>query len=153
MGTKAFICVPIVSSDKTLGVLAVDNMATKRPLLQSDLDLLLRMAPEIGMAMRMAWPQKTRSANSTRYSRPLPRQSMPATLYRWPFGEGYPFFRRYRPGNALSHEDGGDDQGCGSASRLREDRNSGRDSQEARANLTMRNMTKSRHMQRKQNRY
>ena len=29
MGTKAFICVPIVSSDKTLGVLAVDNMVTK----------------------------------------------------------------------------------------------------------------------------
>jgi HD-GYP domain-containing protein (c-di-GMP phosphodiesterase class II) len=51
MGTKAFICVPIVSSDKTLGVLAVDNMATKRPLLQSDLDLLMNIAPEIGMAI------------------------------------------------------------------------------------------------------
>ena len=51
MGAKAFICVPIVSSDKTLGVLAVDNMATKRPLLQSDLDLLMNIAPEIGMAI------------------------------------------------------------------------------------------------------
>jgi HD-GYP domain-containing protein (c-di-GMP phosphodiesterase class II) len=51
MGAKAFICVPIVSSDKTLGVLAVDNMTTKRPLLQSDLDLLMNIAPEIGMAI------------------------------------------------------------------------------------------------------
>ena len=50
IGTKAFICVPIVSSDVTLGILAVDNTMTKRPLLQSDLDLLMNVAPEIGMA-------------------------------------------------------------------------------------------------------
>jgi HD-GYP domain-containing protein (c-di-GMP phosphodiesterase class II) len=51
-GTKAFICVPIVSSNDTLGVLAVDNVITKRPLLQRDLDLLINIAPEIGMAIQ-----------------------------------------------------------------------------------------------------
>ncbi len=52
MGSKAFICVPIVSSNDTLGVLAVDNLITKRPLLQSDLDLLMSIAPEIGMGIQ-----------------------------------------------------------------------------------------------------
>ena len=54
MGTKSFICVPIISSNDTLGVLAVDNLITKRPLLQSDLDLLMNIAPEIGMAIQNA---------------------------------------------------------------------------------------------------
>lgn len=66
MGAKAFICVPIVSSNETLGVLALDNIVTKRPLLQSDLDLLLRLAPEIGMAVQnaMASEDKQRQFHS-----------------------------------------------------------------------------------------
>jgi HD-GYP domain-containing protein (c-di-GMP phosphodiesterase class II) len=66
MGSKAFICVPIVSSNETLGVLAVDNVITKRPLLQSDLDFLMRIAPEIGMAIQnaMAAEDKERQFNS-----------------------------------------------------------------------------------------
>jgi len=52
MGTKSFICVPIISSNETLGVLCVDNLITKRPLLQTDLDLLMNIAPEIGMAIQ-----------------------------------------------------------------------------------------------------
>jgi HD-GYP domain-containing protein (c-di-GMP phosphodiesterase class II) len=66
METRAFICVPIVSSNETLGVLAVDNVITKRPLLQSDLDLLMRIAPEIGMAIQnaMATEDKERQFHS-----------------------------------------------------------------------------------------
>jgi len=66
MGAKSFICVPIVSSNETLGVLALDNIVTKRPLLQSDLDLLLRLAPEIGMAVQnaMASEDKVRQFHS-----------------------------------------------------------------------------------------
>jgi response regulator RpfG family c-di-GMP phosphodiesterase len=52
LGTKAFICVPIISSNDTIGVLAVDNQVTRRPFLQSDLDLLMSIAPEIGMAIQ-----------------------------------------------------------------------------------------------------
>lgn len=54
MGSKSFICVPIVSSNETLGVLALDNLISKRPLLQSDLNLITRIAPEIGMAIQNA---------------------------------------------------------------------------------------------------
>jgi HD-GYP domain-containing protein (c-di-GMP phosphodiesterase class II) len=66
LGTKAFICVPIVSSNETLGVLVVDNVVTKRPLLQSDLDFLMRIAPEIGMAIQnaMAAEDKERQFHS-----------------------------------------------------------------------------------------
>jgi HD-GYP domain-containing protein (c-di-GMP phosphodiesterase class II)/predicted hydrocarbon binding protein len=52
MRTKAFICVPIISSNDSIGVLAVDNLISKRPLLQSDLDLLMSIAPEIGMGIQ-----------------------------------------------------------------------------------------------------
>jgi HD-GYP domain-containing protein (c-di-GMP phosphodiesterase class II) len=66
MGARTFICVPIVSSNETLGVLALDNVITKRPLLQSDLDLLMRIAPEIGMAIQnaMAAEDKERQFHS-----------------------------------------------------------------------------------------
>jgi HD-GYP domain-containing protein (c-di-GMP phosphodiesterase class II)/predicted hydrocarbon binding protein len=65
-GAKSFVCVPIVSSNETLGVLALDNVITKRPLLQSDLDLLVRIAPEIGMAIQnaMAAEDKERQFHS-----------------------------------------------------------------------------------------
>lgn len=52
MGSKSFICVPVISSNDALGVLVVDNLVTRRPLLQSDLDLLMNIAPEIGMAIQ-----------------------------------------------------------------------------------------------------
>jgi HD-GYP domain-containing protein (c-di-GMP phosphodiesterase class II) len=66
MRSKAFICVPIVSSNETIGILALDNLISKRPLLQSDLDLLIRIAPEIGLAIQnaMAAEDKERQFHS-----------------------------------------------------------------------------------------
>ncbi|MBZ0157545.1 MAG: HD domain-containing protein [Alphaproteobacteria bacterium] len=54
MGAKSFICCPIVFEDESLGILAVDNRRTKRPLLQSDISLLMGIAPEIGISIRNA---------------------------------------------------------------------------------------------------
>lgn len=54
MGTKSFICCPISSSHEPIGILAVDNVATKRPLLQSDINLLMGVAPQIAVAIRNA---------------------------------------------------------------------------------------------------
>jgi diguanylate cyclase (GGDEF)-like protein/PAS domain S-box-containing protein len=51
-GTKAFICCPIVCADDTLGVLAVGNVKTKRPLLQRDIDLLTQLGRQIGVSIR-----------------------------------------------------------------------------------------------------
>jgi HD-GYP domain-containing protein (c-di-GMP phosphodiesterase class II)/predicted hydrocarbon binding protein len=54
MGTKSFICCPILFEDQCLGVLAVDNLQSKRPLLESDINLLMGIAPEIGITLNSA---------------------------------------------------------------------------------------------------
>jgi len=54
MGIKSFICVPIVYEGISEGVLAVDNMHSKRNLTQSDLNLLLGIAPQIGISINNA---------------------------------------------------------------------------------------------------
>ena len=54
MGTKSFICVPIIHENDTLGLLVVDNVNTKRPLIQSDVNLLMGIAPQIGISIRNA---------------------------------------------------------------------------------------------------
>ncbi len=54
MGVKSFICCPIVCVDDAIGVLAVDNVRTKRTLLQSDIDLLMALSPEIGISIQNA---------------------------------------------------------------------------------------------------
>ena len=54
MGVKSFICCPIICVDDVIGVLAVDNLNTKRLLLQSDIDLLMALSPEIGISIQNA---------------------------------------------------------------------------------------------------
>jgi HD-GYP domain-containing protein (c-di-GMP phosphodiesterase class II) len=50
-GAKSFICCPIVDEDESLGILAVDNLRTKRPLLQSDINVLTALTPVIGVSI------------------------------------------------------------------------------------------------------
>ncbi|MBM2833286.1 MAG: hypothetical protein HW406_447 [Candidatus Brocadiaceae bacterium] len=54
MGAKAFICCPIIYEEKSLGILVVDNIKTKSPLLQSDISLLMGIAPGIGISIHNA---------------------------------------------------------------------------------------------------
>lgn len=54
LGTQSFICCPIVADQEVLGVLAVDNVNTKKPLLNSDLNMLSGMAAVVGMSVRNA---------------------------------------------------------------------------------------------------
>ncbi len=54
MGVKSFICCPIICVDDAIGVIAVDNVRTKRVLLQSDIDLLMALSPEIGISIQNA---------------------------------------------------------------------------------------------------
>jgi HD-GYP domain-containing protein (c-di-GMP phosphodiesterase class II) len=51
IGTKSFICCPIIYEGESFGILAVDNINTKRPLLQSDINLLMGIAPAIGISI------------------------------------------------------------------------------------------------------
>jgi HD-GYP domain-containing protein (c-di-GMP phosphodiesterase class II) len=54
MGVKSFICCPIIYEGRSIGILAVDNKNTKRPLLQSDINLLQGVTPGIGIAIHNA---------------------------------------------------------------------------------------------------
>ena len=51
MGAKSFICCPVVYEKQSIGIIAVDNIRSKRPLLQSDLNLLMTIMPEIAVSM------------------------------------------------------------------------------------------------------
>ncbi len=51
MGALSFICCPIIYEGEALGILAVDNIKTKKPLVQSDISLLMGVAPEIGISI------------------------------------------------------------------------------------------------------
>ena len=54
LGAKSFICCPIIYEDESLGILAVDNIKTKRPLVQSDINLLMGIAPQVGISIHNA---------------------------------------------------------------------------------------------------
>ncbi|MCK5345058.1 MAG: HD domain-containing protein, partial [Candidatus Heimdallarchaeota archaeon] len=51
VGVKSFICCPIVFENESIGVLAVDNIQTKRPLVQTDINLLMGIAPQIAVGI------------------------------------------------------------------------------------------------------
>ncbi|HSV93563.1 MAG TPA: ATP-binding protein [Desulfobacterales bacterium] len=51
LGARALICVPVVYEKDPLGILAVDNSTSKRPLLQSDMNLLLGLASQLATSI------------------------------------------------------------------------------------------------------
>ena len=52
MGGKSFICCPIICDDESIGILAVDNIRSKRLLVYSDISLLLGISHFIGIFIR-----------------------------------------------------------------------------------------------------
>jgi HD-GYP domain-containing protein (c-di-GMP phosphodiesterase class II) len=54
MNSKSFLCCPIIYEDESLGILAVDNLKSKRPLVQSDISLLMGIAQEVGISIHNA---------------------------------------------------------------------------------------------------
>ena len=51
IGSKSLICLPIVHEDSSLGILAVDNIVTKRPLTKSDMNLLMGVAYQTAVSL------------------------------------------------------------------------------------------------------
>lgn len=54
LGSRSFICCPIICDGQSIGILAVDNVESKRPLVHSDMSLLMGIAPVIGVTIRNA---------------------------------------------------------------------------------------------------
>jgi len=54
MGGQSVICVPIVYEQEALGILAVDNIISKTPLRQSDMNLLMGVASQLATSIMNA---------------------------------------------------------------------------------------------------
>ena len=52
--SKSFICCPIIADGEALGILAVDNLSSKRPLVETDLRLLKGIAAVLGISIKNA---------------------------------------------------------------------------------------------------
>lgn len=48
----SFICCPIICDGRSLGIVVVDDLKTKRPLIESDVSLLMGIASVIGISLR-----------------------------------------------------------------------------------------------------
>jgi PAS domain S-box-containing protein len=51
MGVKSMICVPLVYEKQSLGIVAVDNIRSKRPLTQSDMSVLMGVASQTAVSI------------------------------------------------------------------------------------------------------
>lgn len=54
LGIKSFICCPIICDGAAVGILAVDNLKSSRPLQHNDMSRLMGVAPVIGVAIHNA---------------------------------------------------------------------------------------------------
>jgi len=54
MGVTSFICVPIIYEGKSEGILAVDNCRSRRPHNQSEVNMLMGIAPQIAISISNA---------------------------------------------------------------------------------------------------
>ncbi len=54
LGSQSFLCCPIVCDGESIGILAVDNLRSKKTLVQSDLSLLTGIASVLGISVRNA---------------------------------------------------------------------------------------------------
>ncbi len=54
IGAQSFICCPIICDGTSIGILAVDNYKSQKLLVQSDMSLVMGIAPMIGISIRNA---------------------------------------------------------------------------------------------------
>ncbi|MEN6620942.1 MAG: PAS domain S-box protein, partial [Smithella sp.] len=67
LAIKAFICVPIIYERHAEGILAVDGIKSKSPLTQSNLSLLMGIAPQIGISLNNAMAHKKLKESEERF--------------------------------------------------------------------------------------
>ena len=67
LGVEAFICVPIIYEGKSEGILAVANTRSKTKPTQSDLSLLMGIAPQIGISLNNARAHKMLKESEERF--------------------------------------------------------------------------------------
>jgi PAS domain S-box-containing protein len=67
VGGQALICVPIVYEKESLGILAVDNSKSSRPLRQSDVSLLMGVASQLAISINNAMAYEQLQSSESKY--------------------------------------------------------------------------------------
>ena len=67
LGSEALICVPIIYERESLGILAVDNSKSSRPLRQSDMSLLIGVASQLAISIANAMSFEKLHASEKKY--------------------------------------------------------------------------------------
>jgi PAS domain S-box-containing protein/putative nucleotidyltransferase with HDIG domain len=67
VGSRSFICVPITYEGRSEGVLAVDNLRSSRALNETDISLLMGIAPQIGISINNARTYEKLQAREKRF--------------------------------------------------------------------------------------
>jgi len=67
VGGQALICVPIIYEKESLGILAVDNSKSSRPLRQSDVSLLLGVASQLAISINNAMAYEKLQSSERKY--------------------------------------------------------------------------------------
>jgi PAS domain S-box-containing protein len=70
-GVRSLLCIPILSKDNALGILAVDNVTSKTPLKQSDIHLLQGVASQIAISISNARSFQMLLESENRYRQTL----------------------------------------------------------------------------------
>lgn len=65
VGARSMICCPIQHEDEGTGVLVVESLDSNRPLLQSDVNLLMGITPVIGLSIKNAESIESRERQMT----------------------------------------------------------------------------------------
>jgi class 3 adenylate cyclase len=84
MGAKSFVCAPIVYEKESLGVVLVDNVTSKRSLRNSDVSILMGIAPQIGISIHnaMSYQKLQESKERERSIRKLFEKYVPAPIIK-----------------------------------------------------------------------
>lgn len=67
MEVTSFICVPIVFEQEAMGVLMVDNISSKKALTESDMSLLMGIAPQVAISITNATSFEKISASEEKF--------------------------------------------------------------------------------------
>jgi len=67
LGSQSLICVPIVYEKESLGILAVDNSKSSRPLQQSDMSLLMGVASQVAISITNAMSFEKLQSSEKKY--------------------------------------------------------------------------------------
>ncbi|UCF57449.1 MAG: GAF domain-containing protein, partial [Deltaproteobacteria bacterium] len=84
VGAQSFICAPIVYERESLGILFIDNIKSKRPLSQSDMSLLMGIAPQIAISIHnaMSYQELQESKEREQNLRKLFEKYLPAPIIK-----------------------------------------------------------------------